>query len=157
MDTPTTGSDRYLRTRRSKRSLLLVALAVTVAAVSSWLSLQLASGVTQLSDTSYATEFMEPISYGIGTVVSVTLSALAAVDRWHLGAAALVVTVGIQLMMMTEVVRLYGESGWSDGLEVLGYLGPFTALVVGAVLVLVCGLIGRSLRTRTRTRTRGVV
>lgn len=51
-----------------------------------------------------------------------------------------------QWFAQDEVVARYDESGWGDGLEVLGYALPLGVLVLGGVVVLVGGLVGRARR-----------
>lgn len=60
--------------------------------------------------------------------------------------AGLVGMVVPQWLAMTETITRYDRSGWGDGLEVLGYVIPLGVLVLGAVAVLVGGLVGRARR-----------
>ena len=129
--------------RAAALSVAAVALSVVVVLV----ALAVASGETLLpgSGSSYDTEFIDMSVLQISWVVVPLLGAAAASSARIalVGAAAMAVS---QFLAMAETVRRYEESGWADGLEVLGYLFPITLTVVTLGAVLVGWLVGRRSR-----------
>jgi hypothetical protein len=111
------------------------------------IALTVPSGATLLprSDSSYGTEFIDmgvlQISWVVVPLLGVAAGSSARVAL--LGTAAMAVS---QFLGMAETVRRYEDSGWSDGLEVLGYLFPITLTVVTLGAVLVGWLVGRRSR-----------
>ena len=122
-------------------------MAVLASAVIVLVALGVASGARPRpgSDTSYDTEFIDMavlhLSWLLAPLLGVTASLSARV--------ALLGVVGVavsQFWAMAETVDRYQESGWSDGLEVLGYLFPITLTLVSLGAVLVGWLVGRRRR-----------
>lgn len=135
------------------RAAILAATAVVASTVVVLAALAVASGATLRagSDTSYDTEFVDGAVLQLAWLVVPLLGTAAASSV----RAALIGTAGVsvtQFWAMAETVDRYRESGWSDGLEVLGYLFPITLTVVSLGAVLLGWLLGsRSRRARTET------
>jgi hypothetical protein len=106
------------------------------------LALDVASGVTTISDTSYDTEFIDmQLAW-----VAVVLVAAAAALSWVGGLVAAVLASIPQWWAMARAVARYDESGWSDGLEVLGYLYPILFTLVSLGTAFVGAALGRRRR-----------
>jgi len=91
---------------------------------------------------------VEFIDYGLLQLAWLLFPVLG-VAAWFSARVALVGILGMvvpQWLAQNEVVERYDQSGWGDGLEVLGYVIPIGVLVLGAVTVLVGWLVGRSRR-----------
>ena len=116
--------------------------------VISLLALERASGVTKIGRSSFDTEFIDG-----GTLqLAWLLLPLAAAAGWLSLRAAVLAVVGATVPLvfaMTETVNRYRESGWADGLEVLGYLLP-AAVLVGATGSALVGWTARSVTTSRR-------
>jgi hypothetical protein len=135
--------------RRTKRAAVLSVAAFAASVVIALVALAVASGDTLLpgSGSSYDTEFIDMAVLQLSWVV-VPLLGIAAASSVRvalLGTAAMAVS---QFLAMAETVRRYEESGWADGLEVLGYLFPITLTVVTLGAVLVGWRLGRRARAR---------
>lgn len=129
--------------QRSIRAALPATAAVVASAVVVLVALAVASGATLRagSDTSYDTEFIDMAVLQLSwlTVPVLGLAAYFSVR------VALVGTVGVavsQFWAMAETVQRYDESGWADGLEVLGYWFPIALTVVALGAVLLGWLLG---------------
>lgn len=129
--------------RLHRRAVRLSGLAVLVSAGVVLVALVAAPGVTlrpgpeECCDTRFINEAVLQLSW-----LAVPLLAVAAASSVRvalLGTAGVAVT---QFLAMTETVHRYRESGWSDGLEVLGYLFPITLTLVALGAVLVGWLVG---------------
>jgi hypothetical protein len=134
---------------RLLRSAVLSLLALAASTVVVLVALAVASGATLQpgSDTSYDTEFIDFPVLQLSWLVAPVLGVAA----YFSVSVALVGVLGVavsQFLAMAETVRRYDESGWSDGLEVLGYLFPISLTVVLLGCVLVGGLVGRWRRRR---------
>jgi hypothetical protein len=133
--------------QRLLRAALLSALAVAASTVIVIVALAVASGATLQpgSDTSYDTEFVDWPLLQLSWLVAPLLGVAACFGA----RVALVGTAGVavsQFAAMAETVQRYDESGWGDGLEVLGYAFPVSVTVVSLGFVLVGGLVGRRRR-----------
>lgn len=133
--------------QRIKRAAVLTVAAAAVSVATVLVALAVASGDTLVpgSDSSHDTEFIDMSVLQISWVV-VPLLGIAARSSARvalLGTAAMALS---QFLAMAETVRRYEESGWADGLEVLGYLFPITLTVVTLGAVLVGWLVGRRSR-----------
>jgi hypothetical protein len=130
--------------RLHRRALLLSVVAVLASAVVVLVALAAASGVTERPgpETCCDTEFIDDAVLQLSWLVVPLLGVAAAlsVRVALLGTAAVSVT---QFLAMAETVHRYRESGWSDGLEVLGFLFPIALTVVALGAVLVGWLVGR--------------
>jgi hypothetical protein len=133
--------------QRTKRAAVLSAAAFAATVVIVLVALAVASGDTLLpgSETSHSTEFIDEAVLQLSWLVVPVLAVAAAssVRVALLGTAAVAVT---QFLAMAETVHRYRESGWGDGLEVLGYLFPIALTVVTLGAVLVGWLVGRRSR-----------
>jgi hypothetical protein len=113
-------------------------------AVGAW-ALAAASGVTHLSGSSYSTEFID----GRTNLLAVALLAcvyLAARQNLWTGLAATAGLVAGQWWAMAICVQRYSDSGWGDGLEVLGFGYPILLGLVGLVVTGVVRLVERGKR-----------
>ena len=127
--------------------LLLVLLASAASVTIALVALELAAGVTEPRGRCCEVEFIDPGALRFVWLLYPVL-ALAAAWSWRV---ALVGVVGVavpQWLAMAEVMDRYADSGWSDGLEVFGYLVPIQTTLVGAVAVLVGALVARARRRR---------
>lgn len=106
------------------------------------LALATASGVTQLTDTDYDTEFLNG---KVLWLVYLLLGGVYLATRKYVlaGFAAAVGLAAGQTWATTVCVSRYHESGWSDGLEILGYLVPILFGVYALIVVLVTWLVRR--------------
>lgn len=134
---------------RLRRAALLSALTVVASIAIVLVALAVASGARLRpgSDTSYDTEF---IDMAVMQVSWLTVPLLG-VAAFFSARVALLGTIGVavsQFWAMAEMVRRYDESGWGDGLEVLGYLFPITLTVVSVGAVLAGWLVGGRRRRR---------
>ena len=126
---------------------MLVLLAAAGSVAIALVALDLAAGVTRPRGRCCETEFIDATTFSFRWLL---LPILALAAAWSLRLALLgVLTVAVpQWLAMGVVMDRYAESGWSDGLEVLGYLVPIQTAVVGAIAVLVGGLLGKGARRR---------
>ena len=135
--------------QRAKRAAVLSAAAFAATVVIVLVALAVASGARLQpgSDSSYDTEFVDmgvlQLSWFVVPLLGV--AAASSVRVALLGTTAVSVT---QFLAMAETVHRYRESGWGDGLEVLGYLFPIALTAVALVAVLVGWLVGRASRRR---------
>lgn len=137
--------------RGTKRAAVLSVAAFAASVVIALVALSVASGETLLpgSTNSYDTEFIDMTVMQLSWVV-VPLLGFAAASSAPI---ALLGTAGMsvsQFLAMAETVRRYEESGWADGLEVLGYLFPIALTLATLVAVLVGWLLGRGARAQRR-------
>ncbi|MFI5426846.1 hypothetical protein [Aeromicrobium sp. UC242_57] len=138
------GSQRHTDSQADRRRAGAFWALLTTAGsfgVGAW-ALAAASGVTRLTDTDYDTEFLDS---GITLLVYPLLVLVFLATRKHV-LAGLVATVGLvagQTWAMTVCVNRYADSGWSDGLEVLGYILPISLGLFGLVIVLATWLAHR--------------
>ena len=130
-----------------RRAVLLSVVAVLASAVVVLVALAGASGVTERPETETCcdTEFIDDAVLQLSWLVVPLLgvAAVFSVRAALIGTAAVSVT---QFLAMAETVHRYRESGWSDGLEVLGFLFPIALTVVALGAVLVGWLVGRRSR-----------
>ena len=137
-----------MRPQREHVSPLMLVLLATAASVAiALVALDLAAGVAQRRGRCCETEFIDATALGFLWVLYPVL-ALASAWSWRLAILGVVGVALPQWLAMGEVMDRHAESGWSDGLEVLGYLLPIQTAVVGAVAVLVGSLAGGVLRRR---------
>lgn len=134
---------------RFVRASAVSAVAVATSTVIVLVALAVASGATLQpgSDTSYDTEFIDPLVLQLSWVVAPLLG-LAAFFSARVALLGLALVAVSQFWAMTETVARYDESGWSDGLEVLGYLFPIALTVVAVGCVAIGGFVGRRSRRR---------
>jgi hypothetical protein len=128
-------------------SALLAAFSVIASIVIVLVALEVATGATPEpgSTTSYSTEYMDVGFYALIAVFPFVLGVAAAYSVGF----ALLGTVGVFAVSwwaMYESNERLAAAGWSDGLEVLGYLAPIGALLLTLVFVLIGALVGRSKR-----------
>lgn len=91
---------------------------------------------------------VEFIDAGVLQLTWLLFPALGA-SAWFSPRLALLGVLGMtvpQWLAMNEVVARYDRSGWSDGLEVLGYALPVGVGLLAIVSVIVGGLLGRRSR-----------
>jgi len=141
------GCDGRVTHPRRRRAVILSVVAVLLGAVASLVALATASGVTQRPgpESCCNTEFIDMAVLQLSWL-AVPLLGIAAASSARV---ALLGTAGVavaQFLAMAETVHRYRESGWSDGLEVLGYLFPITVTVVALGAVLVGWLVGSRAR-----------
>lgn len=127
--------------------LMLVLLATGASVAIALLALDLAAGVTRVRGRCCETEFIDATTLGLLWLLAPVV-ALAAVSSWRLALLGVVGVVVPQWLAMVEVMDRYAESGWGDGLEVLGFLVPIQAALVGAVAVVGGALVGQGVRRR---------
>ena len=131
----------------ARRRTLSAPLAATGAAAVAWagtaLALAQASGVTHLGRDSYDTEFIEATTYDLAALAAVLLAGLAARRSWRLAVGGLAVAVAGLVWGGTVTVDRYADSGWGDGLEVVVYLVPLGAAVVGLAAIAVIARLSR--------------
>jgi hypothetical protein len=135
--------------RPLRRAVLLSVVAVLASAVVVLVALAVASGVTLRPEpeTCCNTEFIDEAVLQLSWLVVPLLGVAAASSA----RVALLGTTGVavtQFLAMAETVHRYRESGWSDGLEVLGFLFPIALTVVALGAVLVGWLVGSRSRRR---------
>lgn len=129
-------------TIRSPRLAALAATAaVVVAAAASLAALSVAYGERLVSGSSYSTEFIHMPTYAL-TLLAVPLVGLAAYHRWWAGVGGAVGAAGVAFAAMIETMRRYADSGWSDGLEVLGFIAPVGLTFFLAMAVVAGALVG---------------
>lgn len=109
--------------RRFRVAMTLAAAVTVFSTVIAVLALRMASGVTRPRGQCCTTEFID------GTISSTVWLAVPVVGAvaYFSARAALLATVGVvvpTLLAMHTAVERYAETGWGDGLEVLGYLQP---------------------------------
>lgn len=133
---------RYLSGHRTLSGFAW-AVATTAASfgVGAW-ALAAASGVTQISGTDYNTEFIDGTVSWLATLLLVGVY-LATARHVAAGLLAAVGLVAGQAWAMTVCIQRYIDSGWGDGLEVLGYLGPIFLGFYALVVILVTWLVRR--------------
>lgn len=130
------------------RALPLAIAAAAVAWAGTALALAVASGVTHRGGDSYDTEFISSPVYLLAAAASVVLAGAAAWWSWRWAVGGLVLAVAGLVWGGTVTVDRYADSGWGDGLEVLVYVVPFGAAVVGLVAIALTALLGRRARVR---------
>ena len=131
--------------RKHLAPLLLVLLAAAASVVVAVVALDLASGVTRPRGRCCRTEFIDTGTLGFLWLLY-PLLALAAASSWRLALLGVPGLALPQWLAMNEVMDRYAESGWGDGLEVLGYVFPIQVAVVGAFSVLLGSLVGQGVR-----------
>ena len=114
--------------------LLLVVLVAVASSVVAVVALDLAAGVTRPRGRCCKTEFIDTPTLGWLWLLY-PLVALAAAWSWRLALLAVPGIAVPQWLAMDVVMDRYAESGWGDGLEVLGYAVPVVAAVIGVVSV----------------------
>jgi hypothetical protein len=112
-------------------SIVLVALASLTA-----------SGVTHLANSSYHTEFANPILWQAGFLLFVPIY-LASRHYPNFAFISVIVALGPQFALPAVVVCRYTNEGWSDGLEYLGYLYPILMAPLFAAAAAVGATAGR--------------
>lgn len=127
--------------------LSLVLLAVAASVVIAVVALDLAAGVTRPRGRCCETEFIDGKTLRLLWLLHPVL-ALAAAWSWRWAVLGVLGVAVPQWLAMDEVMNRYAESGWGDGLEVLGYLVPIQTAFVGGVSVLVGALVGGGARRR---------
>lgn len=137
-------------TRSSVPWSLATAVVTTGAAfaIGAW-SLGAASGVTRSSANDYSTEFIDPDISALLFLLLVPVAVAAYLHLWGGLVAAVGLSAGYTWAMAVCVHR-YATSGWGDGLEGLGYVGPVALGVMAFAAVGVTRLIARSGAARRR-------
>lgn len=137
-----------MRPRRELFVPLMLVLLSTAASVSiALVALDLAAGVTQTPGGCCETEFIDETTLAFLWLIPPIL-VLAAAWSWRLALLGVLAVAVPQWLAMGVVMERYAESGWSDGLEVVGYLVPIQTALVGAVGALVGALVGGGVRRR---------
>ena len=131
--------------RRHWAPLLLVLLATAASVAVAVVALDLASGVTRPRGRCCRTEFIDTRTLGRLWLLY-PLLALAAAWSWRLALLGVPALALPQWLAMNEVMDRYTDSGWGDGLEVLGYLFPIQVAVIGALSVLLGNLVAQGVR-----------
>ena len=131
--------------RRHLQSLSAVLLSTAGSVGIAVAALHLAAGVTRARGGCCETEFID------GTTLHLLwlLYPLVAVAAYWSWSTALVGVAGLavpQWLAMNEVMERYAETGWGDGLEVLGYLLPVQVAVLASAAVLLGAWAGRRRR-----------
>lgn len=138
-----------MRPRREHLApLMLVLLAAAASVAIALVALERAAGVTRTRGGCCDAEFIDATTLGVLWLLHPVL-ALAAAWSWRLALLGVLAVVGPQWLAMGEVMDRYAESGWSDGLEVFGYLVPIQTALVGVVAVMVGALLGGGVRRRS--------
>lgn len=127
--------------------LLLVVLVAAASTAVALVALDLASGVTRPRGRCCQTEFIDTRTLGWLWLLY-PLVALAAAWSWRLALLGVPGLAVPQWLAINAVMDRYDESGWGDGLEVLGYLLPIQTAVIGTVAVMVGSSVGSGLRRR---------
>ncbi len=135
------GVMNLLRVRSPRLAALAAGAAVVVAAAASLTALSVAYGERLVSGSSYSTEYINMPTYAL-TLLAVPLVGFAAYHRWWAGVAGAVGAAGVAFAAMVETVHRYDESGWADGLEVLGFIAPVGLTLFLALAVVAGSLIG---------------
>lgn len=131
--------------RKHLAPLLLVLLAAAASVALAVVALDLASGVTRPRGRCCRTEFIDSRTLDLLWLLY-PLLALAAAWSWRVASLGVPGLALPHWVAMNEVMDRYAESGWGDGLEVLGYLFPIQVAVIGAFSVLLGSLVGQGVR-----------
>lgn len=135
------------------RSALVAAAAVVVAWAGTAWALDAASGATRIGgpdSTSYETEFIADPHYSLTALAVLLLVATAAWWRWLPAGLGLAGSVAALWWGGMVTVNRYGESGWSDGLEVFVFLNPIGTAVLGLILIPLSRLAAKGRRSGRR-------
>lgn len=136
--------------RRDRLVPVLLVLVATVASVAiALVALDLATGVTRPRGRCCRTEFIDRRTLELLWLLHPLLGLTAALS-WRLAMLGVSGVAVPQWLAMREVVERYADSGWGDGLEVLGYLMPIQTAFFGSVAVFLGALIGGAARRRRR-------
>ena len=147
MSRPVAGGQGHGMHPRHVRSLSAVLLCTAASVGTAIAALDLASGVTRTRGGCCETEFIDGTTLHL---LWLLYPVIAAAGYWSWRTALLGVA-GVALpqwLAMNEVMDRYAESGWGDGLEVLGYLLPIQVAVLASGAVLVGALVGRRRRAQ---------
>lgn len=131
--------------RRVAISFAVSSLATVASTFLARLALDRASGVTRPRGRCCETEFIDAAVVNMSWLLVPALAVAAAFSA----RVAIIGLVGVavpQFWAMSVTVERYKDSGWGQGLEVLGYLSPLALTAVAALCMSVGWHIGRPRR-----------